>query len=311
MIKINNREYNRRSVRRKNVKVGKTLYEREQTNKEVQQIKKDLVNFAEKKWGKKWIHSILKIGRPFRMQRGINYAKDEKRIENLSINKGQIFGTVQGTAPTPYRVKVKFNIIPEDVWKKITQELGSKSINLINLLEGELPENIIEIFEDNNYSLFPDASYGLNSECSCPDQANPCKHVAAIILYIARVIDYNPFILLKLRGKTKEDILKDLSLVQKTEAELSEKSQKIINYKEFSFDVPKISVKEISEKYSTEDISEVGFQFKKPTKVIDTLENLGNPPNLENPKAFQTVLRAIYRTISSEIYKLSREPKKK
>ncbi len=243
------------------------------------------------------------------MQRGIEYADDEERIENLTINKGQIFATVQGTAPTPYRVKIIFETIPEEGWKKIIDILSSKLINLIKLLGGSLPEDIIDIFKKNNYPLFLDAERdGLNATCSCPDQAIPCKHIAAVILYVARVLDYNPFIILEIRGKTKNDILKALKLsetienaILKTEVDEIPKNEKTI---EFTFNIPSLSIVDLSsEEYTSKDPQKVGFKFKKPGRIIETLENLGLPPNLENTKAFETVLKSIYRSITTEVYK--------
>jgi len=288
----------------------KSEYDKERTREEVEQIKKNLINFAKTSWGKQWIQSNLQIGRPFRMQRGIEYVKDERRIENLSISTGQIFATVQGTAPTPYRVKINFEPILEEGWKIILKELTKKTINLIELLEGLLPEDIITIFDENGYSLFPNASKGLNATCSCPDTAIPCKHIAAVILYIARVLDYNPFLLLELRGKSKSEVLNELSLEQgaksKNEAEKISTTSNI----EFKFNVPKISIVELSseQKKSGTDIDDynIGFTFRKPGKIIETLENLGVPQTIEN-KAFEIVLRSIYRKITAKIHDTSLE----
>ena len=300
---------NRRSKRKNPVtSQKKTEYERQSTREEVEQIKKDLINFATTSWGKQWIQSNLQIGRPFRMQRGIEYVKDKRRIDNLSITPGQIFATVQGTAPTPYRVKIIFETIQEKDWKIILEKLTNRTINLIELLEGSLPEEIIAIFNESNYSLFPDASKGLNATCSCPDKAIPCKHIASVILYLARVIDFNPFLLLELRGKPKSKILTDLSLGQpsktKQKIEKVATNQKI----EFNFNVPKISIQELSnmQKKLGEDDFNIDFRLRKPGKIIETLENLGVPQNIEN-KAFEIVLRAIYQKITSEIYSLSSE----
>ncbi len=241
------------------------------------------------------------------MQRGIQYAEDERRIENLTINKGQIFATVQGTAALPYRVKINFETIPEEGWKKIINDFSNRIINLIKLLEGDLPEDIISIFKNSNYPLFPDAAKGLNATCSCPDKEVPCKHIAAIILYIALVLDYDPFILLKLRGKSKNEILSNLSLTQISDAELIKKESEVIQKAkniEFSFNLPKISIQELSKKKTiSEGFQKIGFKFKKPPKIIETLENLGLPPNLDNPRAFENVFRAIYRSITTQIYK--------
>ena len=300
---------NRRIKRKKQgTPQRKTEYERQSTREEVDQIKIDLINFAKTSWGKQWIQSNLKIGRPFRMQRGIEYVKDKRRIDNLSIIPGQIFATVQGTAPTPYRVKINFETILEKDWKILLEKLTNRTINLIELLEGSLPEEIITIFNESNYSLFPDASKGLNATCSCPDKAIPCKHIASVILYLARVIDFNPFLLLELRGKAKSEILTDLSLAQPSKSR--KKLEKVTtNQKiESKFNVPKISIQELSnmQKKLGEDDFNIDFKLIKPGKIIETLENLGVPQNIEN-KAFEIVLRAIYQKITSEIYSLSSE----
>ena len=103
----------------------KNYQERQKKRNEVQQIKEDLLNFAHSHWGHQWIESILKFGRPYRMQRGMRYA-EENRIENLTVTPGQIFGTVQGTAPTPYRVKINFKTVPEEGWQKILDKIAKK-----------------------------------------------------------------------------------------------------------------------------------------------------------------------------------------
>ncbi len=297
-----------RRTKRKNpiASQRKTKYERQRTHEEVEQIKKDLINFAKTSWGKQWIQSNLKIGRPFRMQRGIEYVKDKRRIDNLSIIPGQIFATVQGTAPTPYRVKIKFETIQEEEWNIILKKLINKTINLIELLEGSLPEEIINIFNESEYSLFPDASKGLDATCSCPDKAIPCKHIAAVILYLARVIDFNPFLLLELRGKPKSEILTDLSLAQPTKSNKKLETVASSQKTEFKFNIPKISIKELSnmQKKIGKDDFNIDFKLIKPRKIIETLENLGVPQNIEN-KAFEIVLRAIYHKITSETYFLS------
>ena len=313
MIKIDNRKKefmdNRRTKRKTPVaSQRKTEYERQRTREEVEQIKRDLINFAKTSWGKQWIQSNLKIGRPFRMQRGIEYVKDKRRIENLSIIPGQIFATVQGTAPTPYRVKIKFETILEKDWKIILEKLTNRTINLIELLEGSLPEEIITIFNESKCSLFPDALKGLNATCSCPDKAIPCKHIASVILYLARVIDFNPFLLLELRGKPKSEIFTDLSLAQPSKSRKKLDKVATNQKNEFKFNVPKISIQELSQmqKKLGEDDFNIDFKLIKPGKIIETLENLGVPQNIEN-KAFEIVLRAIYQKITSEVYSLSSE----
>jgi len=313
VIKIDNRkkefiERLRNKKKKPMASQRKTEYERQRTHEEVDQIKRDLINFAKTSWGKQWIQSNLKIGRPFRMQRGIEYVKDKRRIDNLSIIPGQIFATVQGTAPTPYRVKINFETLSDEEWNIILKKLINNTIYLIELLEGSLPEEIINIFDESELSLFPDASKGLNATCSCPDKAIPCKHIASVILYLAQVIDFNPFLLLELRGKPKSEILSDLSLAQSSKIKKKLEKESTTKKIEFKFNVPNISMLELSnlQQKFEKDFLTIDFRLKKPGKIIETLENLGLPQNLEN-KAFEIVLRAIYHKITSETYFLSKE----
>ena len=280
----------------------KTDYERKRTREEVEQIKKDLINFAKTSWGKEWIYYNLQIGRPFRMQRGIDYANDERRIDNISITKGQIFATVQGTAPTPYRVKIKFETIDEENWKKIVQKLSKEPISLIELLEGNLPLELIKFFEEIDQNLFPNALKGLDASCSCPDKAIPCKHIASVILYLSRIIDFNPFLLLELKGISKNDLLNELSFKGIIENKKLTVNSKGVENALFNFKVPKIL--HPNNNKLKKKVPILNFSIRKPGKIIETLDNLGRPYILEN-KAFDNVLKALYRKVALKSFEIS------
>src|SRR5659263_607735 len=69
-----------------------------------------------------------------------------------------------------------------------------------------MPQNIEEAFKAVNVGLFPESSKYIKTDCSCPDNANPCKHIAAVYYILAEEFDRDPFMLFNLRGRTKEDI---------------------------------------------------------------------------------------------------------
>lgn len=174
---------------------------------------KDLMAVADTWWGKKWIESMLQFGRFYRMQRGIRYTK-ENRVSNLIIKKGQIFAQCQGTAPTPYRIKLRFKPIPDEKWEKMAEKLSKKSIYEAELLSGIMPENINALFQSADAPLFPPKTPKLDAECTCPDPEIPCKHIAAVILSVAQLFDYDPFLLMKLRGKTEKEFLETIERIQ-------------------------------------------------------------------------------------------------
>ena len=77
---------------------------------------------------------------------------------------------------------------------------------LMKLLIGEMPEGIEEVFGAAGTSLFPAAGADLEMNCSCPDWANPCKHVAAVHLLLGERFDADPFLIFELRGRTQQEI---------------------------------------------------------------------------------------------------------
>ncbi len=69
-----------------------------------------------------------------------------------------------------------------------------------------MPDDIEDAFEAAGMLLFPEKSKGIKTYCSCPDSANPCKHIAALYYILAEEFDRDPFMIFKLRGRTKDEI---------------------------------------------------------------------------------------------------------
>ncbi len=113
----------------------------------------DLTEFGSKWWGKNWIESMLTMGKFMRMQRGINYTK-EHRVSNILIKKGEIFAQCQGTAPIPYRIKIRFDQIPPEKWDLIIQKLSENVLIEAQFLSNDLPKEINEIFLNEKIHYF-------------------------------------------------------------------------------------------------------------------------------------------------------------
>jgi uncharacterized Zn finger protein len=109
-------------------------------------------------------------------------------------------------------------------WDKVIDIMASQAIFAAKLLSGEMPQNIEEAFVEAKVSLFPRSGKDLDTDCSCPDYANPCKHIAAVYYILAERFDSDPFLIFKLRGRTKEEIIQ--ALRKKRGQILVEKKQK-------------------------------------------------------------------------------------
>jgi len=73
-----------------------------------------------------------------------------------------------------------------------------------------MPQDIEEVFRAAKLSLFPEKLGDLNTECSCPDWSNPCKHIAAVYYLIGEEFDRDPFLLFRLRGLDRDELLRRL-----------------------------------------------------------------------------------------------------
>ena len=81
---------------------------------------------------------------------------------------------------------------------------------LTRLLMHEMPDNIEHIFEKQGLNLLPHGSVDLDTNCSCPDWANPCKHIAGVYYLVAAELDRDPFLMFELRGLSKAELQREL-----------------------------------------------------------------------------------------------------
>jgi uncharacterized Zn finger protein len=79
------------------------------------------------------------------------------------------------------------------------------------LLLDEIPDNIESVFEGMNLHLLPHRSKDFTTRCSCPDQENPCKHIAGVYYLIAAQLDLDPFLLFELRGISRVKLREELA----------------------------------------------------------------------------------------------------
>lgn len=160
-------------------------------------------------WGERWIAVLESFGWANRLQRGRTYAR-AGHVRDLHIGPGKISSRVAGSRPTPYRVSIVLEPLTAKEWEQVTSALATRSAFAAKLLSGEMPAEIEAAFVGAHVPLFPRTARDLITTCSCPDSANPCKHVAATYYKVAEAFDTDPFLLLHLRGRDREALLAGL-----------------------------------------------------------------------------------------------------
>lgn len=169
-------------------------------------------SFAQKWWAKRWIEILESFDINSRLSRGRSYARNGQ-VFDLVTQKGLAKAKVQGSQKTPYTVTIKINTIPNTKWDEIIQALASKASYSAQLLTGEMPETITTLFQEIGVSLFPSRKSDLETDCTCPDWSNPCKHVAALYYLLAEEFDRNPFLIFKLRGMEQSELMEKLGKI--------------------------------------------------------------------------------------------------
>jgi uncharacterized Zn finger protein len=159
-------------------------------------------------WGQRWIKALEDVlrGDSRRLARGRTYAR-AGRTHDLVVTGGRVTAKVTGSRATPYKVTIELAQVGEAAWRKAIDGMAKKAQFSAELLAGQMPQQIDEVFRDVGVSLFPKLRAELTTSCSCPDWGDPCKHVAATHYVLGEALDRDPFLLFELRGKTKEQVL--------------------------------------------------------------------------------------------------------
>lgn len=160
-------------------------------------------------WAKRWTDALRRIMDSGRLSRGRTYAR-RGQVLNIDEEDGAITAQVQGSRRKPYKVRIQVNPLSDKAWERVLDVLADQAIFTAQLLAGEMPVEIEEAFSAAGSSLFPTSSRQLDTDCSCPDWANPCKHIAAVYFLLGEAFDDDPFMLFRLRGRTQEQILAGL-----------------------------------------------------------------------------------------------------
>lgn len=175
-------------------------------------------------WSKSW-NSNLESYADYanRIGRGRSYVR-HGAVLDLKITPGRISALVQGSTTKPYQVTISIQPLAKGIWEAITKGCTGKIDTLQELMVGKFPKDLAELFTAQGQGLFP-APKEIALNCSCPDSARMCKHVAAALYGVGVRLDDDPGLFFILRNVKMEDLISE-TIGKKTQALLAKSKAK-------------------------------------------------------------------------------------
>ena len=161
-------------------------------------------------WGRAWVDALEQRARldPNRLPRGRDYAR-EGAVGELVLAPGEARAQVQGRRMSPYDVRVRVRRFTDAEWDHVLDAICAQLGRAAAMLDGELPPEVAGDVAAAGLDLLPGAGE-VGPRCTCPDDADPCKHSAAVCYLVADALDADPFTVLLLRGRTRGEVLAGL-----------------------------------------------------------------------------------------------------
>ena len=140
--------------------------------------------FGKTWWGEQWLNSLNNIDYSNRLPRGASYARNGA-VEKIKITGNHIAAKVAGSRPRPYSVDIIMPPFFDPELGNFLQEITKRPVIISKLLNRELDPAVLQLAEKFGLKVFPKQWNDLKMQCSCPDWAVPCKHLASVIYKVS------------------------------------------------------------------------------------------------------------------------------
>jgi uncharacterized Zn finger protein len=243
--------------------------------------------FGKTWWASRWIAALERLVNPSRLARGRTYAR-AGQVVSLEVNRAGVTARVQGSRPEPYLVTIELKRLTDAEWERVIDAMAAEALYAARLLSGEMPEEIEDVFSDSaaGVSLFPTDEHDLRTQCSCPDVANPCKHIAAVYYLLGERFDDDPFLMFLLRGRSQEEIVSAL------------RARRAGPDGDVAPEVEQVAEPDLTSFWSAPpQTEEVALHFALPESDALAVKGLGPPPFVRDQEAVTEAMERLYHQI--------------
>ena len=160
-------------------------------------------------WGNAWCDNLQRYADlANRLPRGRAYVRNGSVLD-LTIAEGRVEAYVAGSEL--YRVTVSLAPLAKARWRRIVGRCTGRIGSLVGLLRGDLSDDVLAVLTDAREGLFPEPRE-MKLDCSCPDSAKVCKHVAAVLYGVGARLDARPELFFVLRQADQAELLRSATV---------------------------------------------------------------------------------------------------
>ncbi len=192
------------SVAKRRAKAAREMKKLRKKGLDVEPIEIQGRNIAHTFWGEAWCKHLERFSDfANRLPRGRTYVRNGS-VCHLAIKKGKVEAIVSGSAL--YNVDIHIAPLSSAKWKNVRAQCAGHIGSMLELLQGQLSSQVMEIVTDPANGLFPQPR-DIKLHCDCPDWADMCKHVAAVLYGIGARLDNKPELLFMLRKVDHQQLI--------------------------------------------------------------------------------------------------------
>ena len=176
----------------------------EKSGREIEPVEITGRKIARTFWGEAWCNHLERFSDyANRLPRGRTYVRNGS-VCHLTVSEGRIQAIVSGSAL--YDIDIRIKPLAKAKWKRVREQCAGRIGSLLELLQGKLSSQVMEIVTHRDQGLFPEPGE-IELSCSCPDWADLCKHLAAVLYGVGARLDQQPELLFKLRGVDHQELI--------------------------------------------------------------------------------------------------------
>jgi uncharacterized Zn finger protein len=157
-------------------------------------------------WGLAWCENLTRYSDyENRLPRGGTYVRNGSVVD-LVISEGLIKALVGGSEV--YTITIRIGTLAAGKWKQIKRECSQSIDSMLDLMQGKFDRAVMDRLTHKHQGLFPQPNE-IKLDCSCPDDAGMCKHIAAVMYGVGHRLDSSPELLFRLRAVDHLELIRD------------------------------------------------------------------------------------------------------